>query len=325
MANKDRIAILDVLTLMATVLVVMGHHKFLRPVVDWYATYDKIIYSFHMGFFMTLSGFLVRYTFPSPCRWKDYVGKKAKKFIPAYLVVGLLAALISYTSLSQLGCDLLMLIVNPTQGPIQIIWYIYVLLLYYALAPLIFKLSAKGRWYLFGVSVVAATFYTYLPGYLCLNHFVRLMPFFLFGSILCDNRERIQTIPDKYLLILSIPFIANCTVNIFMHENMFPGGLGLFVSSMIALPFMYWIARKLMHCPKVVDLSQRLSGYVFPIYLWQMFFINAWALMLNKLHLTLTNGWAVLYLILSVTLTIAGIVIMVRIYRYFIKKIFHRL
>lgn len=49
--------IVDVLTLMATILVVMGHHKFLRGEVGWYYVYDKIIYSFHMGFFMTISGF----------------------------------------------------------------------------------------------------------------------------------------------------------------------------------------------------------------------------------------------------------------------------
>lgn len=324
MAKKKRIAILDVLTLMATILVVMGHHKFLRPMVEWYVTYDKIIYSFHMGFFMTLSGFLVRYTFPNPCSWKDYVGKKVKKFVPAYLAVGFLASLISFKSLSKLSYDLLMLIVNPTEGPIQIIWYIYVLLILYALAPLIFKLSTKGRWCLFGISAITAVFYSYLPSYLCIDNLIRLLPFFLLGSIIADNQQKIKQISDFKIFLLSLPFIAYMILCIIKQGNVLQGGLGKLCSSAMSLPLMYWIARKLMHCKKIVSLSQNLSSYIFPIYLWQMFFINAFALTLNKLPFTLTNGWAVIYLILSVILTIVGIVVMVKLYRLCIKKIFHR-
>lgn len=98
MQKKERLVIVDILTLMATVLVVMGHHKFLRESIGWYPVYDKIIYSFHMGFFMTISGFLIKYTFPDNCRWGKYVGKKIRKFVPAYFAVGILAALLSFKS-----------------------------------------------------------------------------------------------------------------------------------------------------------------------------------------------------------------------------------
>ncbi|MCQ2344459.1 MAG: hypothetical protein MJ002_06000 [Paludibacteraceae bacterium] len=143
MVKKERIPVIDVLTMMATILVVMGHHKFLSPLADWYYPYAKIIYSFHMGFFMTLSGFLIKYSFPTFCRRKDYFSKKAKKFIPAYFVVGLVASLLKFESMKQFGYNIFMLFVSPIEGPIQIIWYIYVLLIFYALSPVVFKITTK--------------------------------------------------------------------------------------------------------------------------------------------------------------------------------------
>ena len=112
MSERKRLIIIDILTLMATILVVMGHHKMLRDTISWYPVYDKIIYSFHMGFFMTISGFLIKYTFPQGCKWREYVGKKAKKFVPAYFAVGLLAALLSFKSIGGLAKNMLMLVVN---------------------------------------------------------------------------------------------------------------------------------------------------------------------------------------------------------------------
>lgn len=319
MVKKERIPIIDILTMMATIIVVMGHHKFLRPMVDWYFTYDKIIYSFHMGFFMTLSGFLTKYSFPTSCCWRDYLGKKFKRFVPAYFAVGLIASLLSFESMKQFGYNMLMLFVSPSKGSIQIIWYIYVLLIFYALSPIVFKLTTKGRVYLFIVSLMVAVFYTYMPKLFCVNQVVRLLPFFLIGNLFCDYREKIVMIPDNYLFLMSLPFLIICVLRFFHCEMILYGGLKFLISSITSLPLMYYIARKLMKYPNVVNLSLKLSSYVFPIYLWQMFFINAWNLIRIKLNIILTNTTAILYLIVSVVLTIVSIVYMVKLYRLCIK------
>lgn len=306
--------IVDVLTLMATILVVMGHHKFLRGEVDWYYVYDKIIYSFHMGFFMAISGFLIKYTFPEICCWRQYIGKKAKKFIPAYLLVGLLAALVSFTSVANLGKDVLMLIVNPLEGPIQIIWYIYVLLMYYCLAPFIFKLSIPYRRWLLALSLIPAAFYTCLPNWFCLSQFFRLLPFFLLGTHLADNYKKIRELSDWKVFLLGIPFLVMIVCRV-LNINILSGWGGKIVTSAMSLPAMYWIARKLVAIKGVARASTRFSSYVYPVYLWQMFFINGLWIIWQRLHCQLNDSTAVVYLLCSVVFTILGIVAMIKVYR----------
>lgn len=319
MVKKERIPVIDILTMMATIIVVMGHHKFLRPMVDWYFTYDKIIYSFHMGFFMTLSGFLIRYSFPTSCCWKNYWGKKFKKFVPAYFAVGLIASLLTFKSMKLFGYDMLMLLISPTKGSIQIIWYIYVLLIFYALSPIVFKLTTKGREYLFFVSLLMAVFYPYMPKFFCINQEIRMFPFFLIGSIFCDNRGKIKMISDTYLFLLSLPFLIFCGLRLISCKLVLYGDIEYLICSLSSLPFMYFIARQFLKFPKVVNMSRKFSSYVFPIYLLQMFFINAWNLIRIKLNIILTNTTAILYLIVSVVLTIVSIVYMVKLYRLCIK------
>lgn len=321
MEKRERLAIVDILTLMATILVVMGHHKFLRPTIGWYPLYDSIIYSFHMGFFMAVSGFLVKYTFPLDCQWSKYVNKKIKKFIPAYFAVGLLAALISFKSFSGFVNDILMLLVNPDKGPIQIIWYIYVLLMYYCLAPLVFRLSTKQRWLLLAISVVPAIFSPYVSNYFCLSNFFRLLPFFLLGTQLADIREIIKEIPDWKILLLSVPFLLFVVSCLVLHANYMRGGWGKLITSVCSLPLMYWLARQLMRSAKIASLSINFSPYVYPVYLLQMFFINGIWMIWQKTGLPLTDAKAIVYLICSVTFTIVGIVVMVMVCKWALGKL----
>lgn len=324
MTKKNRIPIVDVLTLIATILVVMGHHKFLRE-IGWYPVYDKIIYSFHMGFFMTISGFLIRYTFPTECNWGKYVWKKVRKFVPAYLAVGMLAALVSFNSLNNFGHELLMLIVNPLKGPIQIIWYIYVLLFYYFLTPAIFMLSTKQRYWLLLLSLIPAAICNYIPTWFCLRNIFRLMPFFLLGTQIADKQEEVRAISDRKVLLMGMPFVFFVVACIVLNDNPIPAkdGWGKLITSFMSLPFMYWIGRKLVRIGNVVALSTRFSSYVYSVYLWQMFFINVSWMVWQKSSWTLNNAAAVVYLVSSVTFTILGIVLMVYFYRWGLGKLFN--
>jgi len=324
MQKKERLVIVDILTLMATILVVMGHHKFMRDSYSWYPVYDKIIYSFHMGFFMTISGFLVKYTFPSDCQWGKYVVKKVKKFVPAYLAVGLFAALVSFKSFSGFANDILMLLVNPTEGPIQIIWYIYVLLMYYCLAPLVFRLSTKQRWWLLLISVIPGIFYLYMPRYFSMLNFFRLLPFFLLGAQLADNLEKIQKLADWKILLLGLPFGAFVICCIVMGTNPLRGGVGKLITSVLSLPMMYWLARQLMRSIKIANLSTAFSPYVYPVYLLQMFFINGIWQIWRRVGFVLTDATAIVYLVSSVALTIVGIVMVVKIYCWLSNMILKR-
>lgn len=327
MTKKVRIPIVDVLTLIATLLVVMGHHKFLRDSISWYPIYDKIIYAFHMGFFMTISGFLIKYTFPSDCLWSKYVGKKARKFIPAYLAVGVIAALISFESLKCFGNDLLMLIINPVKGPIQIIWYIYVLLVYYCLAPVVFRLSTKQRWWLLLLSLIPAACCLKISTCFCLQQIFRLMPFFLFGVQIADKLEVIRAVKDWKILLMGMPFVVFVVACIVLNYNPVPNthGYGKLLTSFLSLPLMYLIGRWLCGFREsVAILSKRFSKYVYSVYLCQMFFIEGFWLLWRKTPLTLNDETAVLYLVCSVSFTFGGIILMAKTYRWGLSKLLNK-
>ena len=179
---RERLTIVDILTMMATIFVVLGHHKMLRDFC-WAPMFNGIIYSFHMGFFMAISGFLVRYTYPNHCDWKSYIGRKVRKFIPAYFAVGLFASILAFKTWTDFFYSIAMLIVNTCNGPIQIIWYIYVLFIFYCLSPLIFRLSRTSRCIIFILSIIPSIFFRYLPHLFNLWLIFYMFPFFLFGTL----------------------------------------------------------------------------------------------------------------------------------------------
>lgn len=323
MSKRNRLPIIDLLTLIATILVLIGHHRFLKEEISWYPGCGRIIYSFHMGFFMTISGFLVKYTFSENRNWLSYVGKKAKKFIPAYFTVGILAAIISSKTFSAFVHNLLMLVISPVHGPIQIIWYIYVLFMFYCLAPFIFRLSLKWRFGLLILSFIPASFFDSLTSYLCLNFFFRQLPFFLLGTLIADNIKIVQTISDSKLLLAGFPFIAFVIICIFNNDNPMPEkeGFGKIISTFMALPFLYWIGRKLLGFGIVNNIATHFSPYVYSVYLWQMFFIEGLWILWQRTHIHLNDGTAVIYHFCSVTLTILGIILMMKSWRWLNVKI----
>lgn len=87
------------------------------------------------------------------------------------------------------------------------------------------------------------------------------------------------------------------------------------MTSAMSLPAMYWIARKLVAIKGVARASTRFSSYVYPVYLWQMFFINGLWIIWQRLHCQLNDSTAVVYLLCSVVFTILGIVAMIKVYR----------
>ena len=319
MKKRERLYIVDVLTMMATIFVVMGHHKMLREFnITWFPVFDGILYSFHMGFFMTISGILVRYTFPINCEWKSYIGKKARKFIPAYFAVGLLAAILSFNTWTDFLKNLIMLFVNTCNGPIQIIWYIYVLFIFYCAAPFLFRLSMKMRYIIFAISLIPSAFCHLFPYWFNICIVFRLFPFFLFGTLVSDNQIKIENLSDSFLFICSIPFVAFVLCYIFLKINIITMllnyvDLSKLISSFLSLPLLYYIGRMLKNT-KVVFLAIKFSKYVYLVFLLQIFFINAIWLCRKHFEIELTNTTAILYLIISSFLSILGIICLVKIF-----------
>ena len=306
--KKVRLKVLDILTGFATLLVISGHHRFLEEYALWYDVYGGIVYSFHMALFMLVSGFLIQYSYPSrPVSYSQYVGRKLRKFLPAYFAVGIVASLVASSSIAEFVRNILLLFYDPVNGSIQIIWYIYVLVLFYALMPFIMKLSQKSLFALFPIALLLSIISSTFDSIFCLRSGSYLFFFFLLGILLCRYYQYIRRIKLIYWLLLATPFLIYVAFFIYLERNPFVFLGGRTFSSILALPLCLWIGFYLDKGRyKLINMvCGLLSKYTFSIYLWQMFVINAlWLVFSRFSKWALTPYTTFVYLIISSALTI---------------------
>ena len=110
------------------VLVVLGHHLF--PFLPaWYKSMHYYIYLFHMPFFIFISAFLIRYSFKGVDNNKEYwqyIRRKAVKFIPPYIIIGMLCILLKRPeSINAFLTQVVCLLNNPLGSEATFLWYIY--------------------------------------------------------------------------------------------------------------------------------------------------------------------------------------------------------
>lgn len=207
--RRVRLGVFDILTDFATLLVVSGHHRFLEEYALWYDVYRGIVYSFHMALFMLISGFLIQYSYPTTSiSYSQYVGRKLKKFLPAYFGVGIIASVVTSSSIVEFVRNLLLLFYDPVNGSIQIIWYIYVLMLFYALMPFIMRLSVRGLFALLPIALLLSIVSSTFDSVFCVRSASYLFFFFLLGVLSSRCYERILRVRLIYWFLLSIPFIV---------------------------------------------------------------------------------------------------------------------
>lgn len=325
--GKKRILVLDILTGIATLLVVSGHHRFLEAHAVWYDTYGSIVYSFHMALFMFISGFLVRHSYPlAKINYWKYLGRKLNKFLPGYFCVGIIASMVSAKSLTEFFEYLLLLLYDPISGSIQIIWYIYVLLLFYALTPFIIKQPQRNFFFLLLISLFLSIISSKMNSLLCIRPAANLFFFFLLGFLFHQYYDILKQIKLLYLFFISLPFC--CFLILFAYNQSPPFDFigWRTISSILSLPFFLWLGFSLKRLNlKSCYIFRILSKHTFSIYLWQMFIINTIWLIYNRLpiNFTLTSNYVLLYLISSTALTLLGGVLLDLMYKYGIKWFQH--
>lgn len=178
---------------LAILLVVFGHVVAREAPADneWYMTAKQALYSFHMAFFMFLSGLVFFLRAAPVASFHEYAASVRKRFMrlmPAYfLFAGLVFA-------GKWGAQTFLHVDNPVQGftelieivlfPMQsvsaFLWYIYVLFLF-SIAGVALLTLTKGRvWPLMVVGVILL----FVPPiqFLGLGQFTRYFLFFALGG-----------------------------------------------------------------------------------------------------------------------------------------------
>lgn len=122
----------------------------------WYDTAKDIVYSFHMPFFMYLSGYVFSLAGKQAVvDYGDFLRDRAIRLLLPFLLFGLLIVAGKYFSQFFLYVDdpppglltgIAELVVNTKNSPALSIWYVYVLFLYSAAMPLLWRLGLRWPW-----------------------------------------------------------------------------------------------------------------------------------------------------------------------------------
>lgn len=288
----------------AMLLVVLGHHLFpFMP--EWYRRMYYWIYTFHMPLFIFISGFLVRYSYKgvhSMAEYRSYVGRRFRKFALPYIIVGVACALLAWNfgDVGILADNLLHLFIAPKLGEARFLWYLYLLFIFYCIAPLIFNAKNMTRWCIAGMAFYFSVFYV-PSNYLCADYMTRYFVFFMFGVLVAENYTCIKRFNVRWYVLPAVVFVGMTVLHFQDGYN----AILEYAMQWMGIPACACAAWLLEKCRPVRDALVRISQDSFAIYLLHMFVIQGVAVLLRLSGMGLTAYTAIPYLLLSTALAIS--------------------
>ena len=275
----------------AIILVVFGHMFFPEMMqIPWYVTSREFVYKIHMPLFLFLSGFIAflsasKASVKSASDYCKFIGRKAKKFIPAYLFFGFLAVaidLIFYDrTFREIAPALQAMVLYPAKGSATFIWYLYVLFGFYLITPWLVSLKKNVLLVIFALSFLLT--YVPLPPHFSANLFGRYLFFFIGGGLLFLYYTNLVVLLKKYGWIFLILFV----VASFIDLNSRP--LSLQILSILFIPSILFITSfgtdKVL--PSIVSYIGRGS---YAIYLFDSLTLNILYLIFTKTFTIFPSG-----------------------------------
>lgn len=317
-SSGKRLFLIDVWILIALLFVIVGHCS-ARFAPSWYEALKNWIYSFHMGAFFFIAGFLMHYTKKPMKSFSDYLcltGDKFRKFAIPFVILGILLSLIPiaqhHFSANSIRTAL-NLFYRPTASYVIFLWFIYVLFEFYLIAPLI------SRFYnptiiLFLLVAIELSFIHVNNNLFAVHLFSRHFVFLLFGIIAAENIGILRCIPHfpVYLLACFFLYLSIC------HPGLFYPSSGI-----LALPFILslsWSFAPLLRPFRPI--VEHISRNCFGIYLYQMIAIQ----ILTRIFASLPNPtrFYPLFLILAIPASIGFPLAIIKILNMLSTRIFHR-
>jgi len=263
-------------------LVVLGHLVTGWPPQGngWYMELRGTIYTFHMPFFIYLSGYIFSYT-DSFSRFRSnriiFLISRAKRLLIPFFIFGtfiiigkhFLQNVIHVDNVGEgIITDFINIFLHTQKSAVKSIWFIFVLFeitVFLCVAMMV----VRNIWIIFIISL--AMLLINVPDILYLDRFVLYFPFFVAGVIAASNLDRWTGFLDKYTLL----FIA-----LFLGSILFTHWLGIvqistLLCGFLSLPALHALSRKILLHSHFLDL---LGKYSFVIYL------------LNTVAIGLTKG-----------------------------------
>lgn len=268
---------------LAIFLVVFGHVVTGPPPLgnDWYIVIRAAVYSFHMPFFIFLSGYIFFYSNSAERAWVSFgsfAARRAERLLVPFILFGLLIIagkhiaqqFIHVDNVSQsFVADFINLFWFTGSSAAKNVWYVFVLFEMTIFAVLALRIIRSPLiWF-----VIALPFSTiFLTTVLYLDRFFLFLPYFFLGGVAITYREKWQAMLDRRLWLFWLLFIVTIVLTRM---------LGIFSVTIIAcgltsIPALHGLSRRAwMQRSRLLDLFGR---YSFPIYL------------LNTVGIGLTKG-----------------------------------
>ena len=315
---KRRLFLIDVWITIALLFVILGHCS-ARFAPLWYDALKNWIYSFHMGVFFFISGFLMHYTKKPMKNLSDYlrlIGDKFRKFAVPFVILGILLSLIPlvqhHFSTKSIRTAL-NLFYRPTASYVIFLWFIYVLFEFYLIAPFISQFY-NSTICLFLLIAIGLSLIGINCNLFAVHLFSRHFVFLLLGIIAAENIELLQCVPHFPVYLLAC---------FFLYLSIFHQGLFYPSSGVLALPFMLslsWICTPLLRPFR--EAVEHISRNCFSIYLYQMIAIQILARFFAKLPNP--SRLFPLFLILAIPSAIIFSLAFIKILNLLSTRIFHR-
>jgi len=256
---------------LAILLVVFGHlmaSGYPRG-NEWYDTAKDIVYSFHMPFFMYLSGYVFALTGKQQVAYGAYgrfLRERAMRLLLPFLLFGFLIVTGKYLSKFFLYVDdpprsflggIGDLLIDTDKSPALSIWYVYVLFLYSALMPLLWRLGL--RWpgaVLLGLGLFALP----APDFLYLDRAASFFLFFAVGGLVAARPDI-----ESWFFRLVLAWLQLFNATLFTEWTTLPGQARMLLCGIAAIPALHGLvkARFLAHERVLLTLGEN----AFSIYL----------------------------------------------------------
>jgi fucose 4-O-acetylase-like acetyltransferase len=213
----------------------------------WYDTAKDIVYTFHMPFFMYLSGYVFSLTGKQAVHYGAYarfLRERAMRLLLPFAVFGLLIVTGKYLSQFFLYVDdppksllagLGDLLVNTDNSPALSIWYVYVLFFYSAAMPLLWRLGLRWN----GAVLLGAILFV-IPGpdFFYLDRIARFFLFFALGGLVAA-REDIEPWFRQGLLFWLLLFNAT----LFTEWTKLPEQARMLLCGLAAIPALHGLVQ----------------------------------------------------------------------------------
>ncbi len=304
--------------MLAILLVVVGHIVAREDPsgggygAAWYGPMRAALYTFHIPFLFYLSGYAAQWSGATAAHGAAYralIRRRASRLLLPALLFGVTILAGKLAVMDELHVDhapasflagFADLVWRTDRSPAQSVWYLIVLFVYAAAAPLLHSwLHRRGRLLL---ALCAPLVLLPVPTVVYADRIVTDLPFFLAGIIVADHDDVWCGLLDRGRTALACLFAGALLLEL-RYGTEIPRNLAMLGVSLVALPALHAIVR---HLPRTVaGLLDRLAPYAFAIYLLNTVFIGLAKALLMK-QLPWDAAWFPLFAVVLPAAGVAG-------------------